>query len=73
MSEQLDHEVTDSGSIIMIRPISDAARDWIDENVYSEPWQWMGDSLCIDTRYAGALLYGMQEDGLVSNVTVEPN
>lgn len=72
MSEPLDHEVTDSGSIVMIRPISDAARNWIDENVESEGWQWFGPSLCVDHRAAGPLLYGMQEDGLVSNVTVEP-
>jgi hypothetical protein len=37
-------------------PVSEAARRWIDENVVSEPWQWLGDALCVDIRCARDLI-----------------
>ena len=36
-----DFIVADHGSIILITPVSKAAQEWIDENVVSEPWQWL--------------------------------
>ena len=33
-------------------PMTQAALKWIDENVVSEPWQWLGGALCVDLRYA---------------------
>ena len=39
------------------------ARDWIDENVASEPWQWLGGALCVDHRYAGDLIEAIADDG----------
>jgi hypothetical protein len=53
-----DFHIADHGSIITIAPVSEAARDWIDENVASEPWQWLGGALCVDHRYAGNLIEG---------------
>jgi hypothetical protein len=47
-----DFLIADHGSVVTIAPVSEAARDWIDENVASEPWQWLGGALCIDHRYA---------------------
>ena len=52
------------GSIVMVTPMTAAGRDWIDENVASEDWQWMGLSLAVDVRYAENLVEGMQEAGL---------
>jgi hypothetical protein len=72
MQTELDYEVSDHGSIWTIRPISDAARDWIDENVGAEDWQWMGGALAIEPRYAGDILFAMQEEGFTSNVEVTP-
>jgi hypothetical protein len=40
------------GSIISIVPITEAALKWIDKNVVSKPWQWLGGALCVDRRYA---------------------
>jgi hypothetical protein len=34
-----DFQIADHGSIISIKPVSEAARTWVDENVVSEPWQ----------------------------------
>ena len=40
-----DFLITDHGSIIAIVPLTPAAIEWIDENVASEPWQWLGGIL----------------------------
>lgn len=59
-----DIDINDQGSIVMFTPRTDAGREWMDENVESEPWQWMGPSLCVDHRPAQDLVEGMQEAGL---------
>lgn len=66
----MDYEVTDHGSIVAVLPLTDAARDWIDENIGDDA-MYFGPALAIEHRYAGDILYGMQEAGLTSNVTVE--
>jgi hypothetical protein len=58
-----DFLIADHGSIITIAPVSEAARDWIDENVTSEPWQSQGGALCVDHRYAGNLIKGIADEG----------
>ena len=47
-----DFLIADHGSIVSIMPMTQAALKWIDENVVSEPWQWLGGALCVDLRYA---------------------
>jgi hypothetical protein len=59
----VDFEINDEGSIVAITPMNEQAREWIDENVHSEGWQWMGLSLCVDHRMAEPLLCGMVEAG----------
>jgi hypothetical protein len=51
-----DFQIADHGSIISIKPVSERARLWIDENVVSEPWQWLGGALCVDVRCARHLV-----------------
>jgi hypothetical protein len=58
-----DFRVFDHGSIIALRPVSEAGRAWIAENV--DPGaQWHGSSLCIEPRYFEAIYHGIVEDGL---------
>jgi hypothetical protein len=59
-----DVVIENFGSIIGITPMSPAAREWIDENCQTEPWQWLGGMLGVDTRLAGDVLQGMSEAGL---------
>ena len=59
-----DIRVTDHGSVLLIEPLTPAAKAWIDENVSAEPWQWFGPALAVEPRYAGALLDGAISDGL---------
>jgi hypothetical protein len=56
--------VGDHGSVCMVTPMSPAAREWVDENVSLESWQWLGTSFSCEPRYVTSLIEGMQEDGL---------
>jgi hypothetical protein len=58
-----DFQITDQGSIFLIRPLNEAARQWLDENVVSEPWQWVDDALCVEVRFARDLLIEIEEAG----------
>jgi len=58
-----DFQIADHGSIISIKPVSEAARTWIDENVVSEPWQWLGGALCVDIRGARDLIDEIAAEG----------
>ena len=37
---------------------------FIDANCCAEPWQWAGDTLNIDVRYAADVIDGAMADGL---------
>lgn len=56
--------VTNTGSFILFEPESDEEREWIDENVETESWQWLGNALAVDSRMAFQLAEGMQADGI---------
>jgi hypothetical protein len=64
MAEQTDVEVQNEGSLMLFRPLTDAAREWINANVPDDA-QWFGDALVVEWRYAAPLAEGMQADGLV--------
>lgn len=57
--------ISDQGTIVLFTLTSPAARDWFDENVQSECWQWLGQSCGIEHRYAGNLIDGLHADGLI--------
>jgi hypothetical protein len=59
-----DVSVANHGSVIMVRPISDEAKAWVDENVPLEDWQWMGGAFAVDPHYIENLVDGMRGDGL---------
>lgn len=58
-----DFTITDQGSIFLIRPLNASARQWLDENVVSEPWQWVQGALCVETRFARDLVREIAEAG----------
>ena len=58
-----DLQIADQGSIFLIRPLNEAARQWLDENVVSEPWQWVQGALCVETRFARDLVIEIEEAG----------
>lgn len=59
-----DFIVTDQGSVVGLTPNTEQARVWLDENVQSEGWQWLGHTLWIDHRMAENILAGVTDEGL---------
>ena len=58
-----DFLVAYDGSLSLVTPVTQAAREWIDAHV-PEDAPWCGPSLAVAPRYLDALLEGMEEDGL---------
>ena len=61
---EVDVEVYRDGTIVTFTPKTDAATEWIEANVESESYQWLGPALCVEHRYAEPLAAGMMEAGL---------
>ena len=59
-----DFSISDHGTVISIRPLNDVARQWLDENVVSEPWQWVQGALCVEARFARDLIIEIEQAGL---------
>jgi hypothetical protein len=53
----------DGGSIVLVRPLSEAAEAWLAEHIADDA-MWFGGALAVEPRYIEALIDGMVEDGL---------
>ena len=51
-------------SVFQIVPKTNAAKDWIRDNVQYEAYQKLGEALCVEHRYIADLVAGMVEEGL---------
>ncbi len=58
-----DFYIINHGSVVSLHPLTVACRDWVDENVHSEGWQWLGGGLAIEPRYANDLIAGLIDAG----------
>ena len=58
-----DFLIADHGSVFLIRPVSEAARQWLDANVVAEPWQWFAGSLAVDHRFARDIVAEITDAG----------
>ena len=58
-----DVDVADHGSVVLLQPLSDAARDWLGDHL-PEDCQRLGDAYAVEPRYVGAIVEGLREDGL---------
>ena len=58
-----DVKIENHGSLVLIRPLTEAASDWLDENI-SEDAQHFGAAVVVEPRYVEAIVEGMQNDGL---------
>ena len=59
----VDVSVENHGSIFLFRPLTEAAEQWIQDNVSDEA-QYFGTALAVEHRYARDLAQGMLEAGL---------
>jgi hypothetical protein len=62
-SAQSDFRCENHGSIFLLYPLSDSARDWIEENLTSDA-QWFAQAVAVEHRYIWAILDGIQSDGM---------
>jgi hypothetical protein len=53
------------GTVFVFCPLTERAQEWFGSNVTSEPWQWFGNALVVEHRYAWGLAEGLTSDGLV--------
>ena len=58
-----DFLVAYDGSLSLVTPVTQAAREWIDAHVPEDAPRF-GPSLAVAPRYLDALLEGMEDDGL---------
>jgi hypothetical protein len=58
-----DFRFADHGSVTLLTPVTDAALDWVEENLSIERQNW-GPAIMIEPRFAGDILNGLQGDGL---------
>jgi len=56
--------VSNEGTVFVFCPLTPRAKQWIDENVSTEQWQWFGHALVVEQRYAWGLGQGMKDAGL---------
>ena len=56
--------IRNEGTVWVFNPLTPAAKEWFDENVESESWQWLGTSLVVDHGFAMGLIQGIEDAGL---------
>ena len=59
-------EIRSAGSIVQFVPLTKRAMAWFEENVASEPWQWLNGALCVDRRMSDGLIVGLEAAGLLA-------
>lgn len=63
MSNLPDATVEGHGTIYLVRPVSEAAVQWINEHVDTDAQRW-GTAIAVEHRYIRDIVDGMLADGL---------
>lgn len=50
-------------TVYQIFPKTKKCLNWINENVYTESWQWLGKSLVIEYRFIQDIYEGLTQNG----------
>lgn len=61
---QADVQVDDCGTLFMVTPLSQLAREWVEQHLSLEGWQWLGFSFAVEHRFIQPIVEGMVGDGL---------
>jgi len=60
----VDVEVDNCGTVAVVHLLTEQAREWWDENVETEPWQWLGAvSIGVEPRAGFAIVEAMAAEG----------
>jgi len=57
-----DFIIQNEGSIVLFRPLNEAAREHIEGNVQDDA-QWFGGALVVEHRYANDLIEALMQEG----------
>jgi hypothetical protein len=60
---EFDVEVVSRTAIVAIQLNSDESREWAQENLGLEDYQWWGSVICVDHRYAAGILDLLRDEG----------
>jgi hypothetical protein len=61
----LDFLLEDYGSIILLRPVTASAREWVKDNIGEDNgYQGLWPTVTIEGRYLARIIDGIREDGL---------
>jgi hypothetical protein len=60
-----DFFVENHGSIFLLRPVTDAGRDWVDNHISQEGFQPYWPIIVVDHSYIRDIVSGIFRDGLV--------
>ena len=58
-----DFRVQDHGSILVLRPVTEAAKEWASDHLPQDAQQWACGTV-IERRYFSDIYYGLRSDGL---------
>ena len=59
-ARRLKIDIARDGSLVLFTPRDAGAREWLEENVHSEPWQWQGGTLVVDGRMATPIIEAIE-------------
>ena len=58
-----DFNIYDHGSVLILRPVTEAAKEWASDHLPQDAQQWAGGTV-IEPRYFPDIYYGLVSDGL---------
>lgn len=60
-----DFAIENHGSIMLLRPITAIAEEWIEEHVGNDETLTWGDATVVEPRYIGPIIEAMLSEGFV--------
>ena len=63
-AQEADFAVQNEGSIVLVRPLNESAREHVEGNVQADA-QWFGGALVVEHRFAADLLQALYNEGFV--------
>lgn len=66
---EADFFIENYGSILLLRPVNDSARLWVEENIRRDNgFQPYFPTVVIEHRYVADIIVGIQQDGLAVGI-----
>jgi len=66
--EENDLTVGDQGTIFTFTPHTKAGSRFLHEDLETEGWQWLGETLCVDHRLAPVVMDGAINEGITFSI-----